>query len=129
MKNRSFILILRRNIAGERNFKAKGEKGMNVVAEDTTMYNFVEEGTAIYKVATNREGQFSIWPVDQEIPVIWEEVVKKGRRQECLDYIIGIWAERKKKEAENQALAEKMAEEAKRKAFEEKRRIQMKMSL
>jgi MbtH protein len=102
---------------------------MNVVEADTTIYKVVEGDNTIYKVATNREGQFSIWPVDQEIPVIWEEVVKKGLKQECLDYIIGIWQERKEKETERQALEEKMEEEAKRRAFEEKRRRQMKISL
>jgi MbtH protein len=45
----------------------------------------------IYRVVTNREGQYSIWPVDKSVPAGWEETEKKGELQECLKHINEVW--------------------------------------
>jgi MbtH protein len=47
----------------------------------------------IYKVVVNHEGQYSIWPVDQDNPLGWEDVGKIGPQEECLAYIAEIWTD------------------------------------
>ena len=63
------------------------------------------EDAIIYNVVMNHEEQYSIWPVDREIPAGWRAVGKSGSKQECLDYIKEVWTDmrplslRKKMEA------------------------------
>ena len=63
------------------------------------------EDAIIYNVVMNHEEQYSIWPVDREIPAGWRAVGKSGSKQECLDYIKKVWTDmrplslRKKMEA------------------------------
>jgi MbtH protein len=67
------------------------------------------EDTTIYNVVVNHEEQYSIWPVDRELPAGWRAVGKSGPKQECLDYIKEVWTDmrplslRKKMEAAAQA--------------------------
>jgi len=64
-----------------------------------------QEDTTIYNVVVNHEEQYSIWPVDRDLPAGWRAVGKSGSRQECLDYIKEVWTDmrplslRKKMEA------------------------------
>ncbi len=46
-----------------------------------------------YRVVINHEEQYSIWPVDREVPLGWKPVGKKGTKQECLDYIVEVWTD------------------------------------
>ena len=48
---------------------------------------------AIYIVVVNHEEQYSIWPVDQEIPTGWRNVEKQGIKSDCLQYIKEIWVD------------------------------------
>ena len=63
------------------------------------------EDTTIYNVVINHEEQYSIWPVDREIPLGWKAEGKSGTKQECLDHIEEVWTDmrplslRKKMEA------------------------------
>ncbi len=63
------------------------------------------EDATIYRVVVNYEEQYSIWPVDREIPLGWRDAGKQGSKQECLDYIKEVWTDmrplslRKKMEA------------------------------
>ncbi|MEM7359161.1 MAG: MbtH family NRPS accessory protein [Pseudomonadota bacterium] len=47
----------------------------------------------IYAVVINHEEQYSIWPVEREVPPGWKTVGKSGTRQECLDYIEEVWTD------------------------------------
>lgn len=67
------------------------------------------EDTTTYNVVINHEEQYSIWPVDREIPLGWKTAGQSGPKKECLDYINEVWTDmrplslRKKMEAaENQ---------------------------
>ena len=51
-----------------------------------------EEGTR-YAVVVNQEEQYSIWPADHEAPPGWSVVGKTGTKQECLEYIKGVWTD------------------------------------
>ena len=51
------------------------------------------EDTTIYNVVINHEEQYSIWPVDREIPLGWKAEGKSGTKQECLDHIEEVWTD------------------------------------
>ena len=51
-----------------------------------------EDGT-IYTVVVNHEEQYSIWPVDRDIPLGWREVGKTGTKAECLAHIEQVWTD------------------------------------
>ena len=51
------------------------------------------DANVIYKVVSNDEGQYSIWPADQENPPGWTSAGKSGTRQECLDHIEQVWTD------------------------------------
>jgi MbtH protein len=51
------------------------------------------DDTTIYNVVVNHEEQYSIWPADRSAPAGWTEAGKSGSRQECLDYVKGVWTD------------------------------------
>lgn len=66
-----------------------------------------KEDTRNYNVVINHEEQYSIWPVDKEIPLGWKAVGKSGQKDECLAYIKEVWTDMRplslrKKMAENE---------------------------
>ncbi|WNM63151.1 MbtH family protein [Candidatus Nitrospira neomarina] len=54
---------------------------------------FEDDDKTIYRVVINHEEQYSIWPIDRDIPSGWEEVGKSGIKTECLTYIDEIWTD------------------------------------
>ena len=52
-----------------------------------------EEDQIMYRVVVNHEEQYSIWPVDREIPLGWRDVGKQGPKQNCLTYIEEVWTD------------------------------------
>lgn len=52
-----------------------------------------EEDKQQYKVVINHEEQYSIWPVDRENALGWNDVGKSGSKQQCLDYIEEVWTD------------------------------------
>lgn len=52
-----------------------------------------QDDTTIYQVVVNHEEQYSIWPLDRELPLGWTAVGKQGPKQECLDYIKQLWTD------------------------------------
>lgn len=52
-----------------------------------------DEDTAVYSVVINSELQYSIWPVEREMPSGWKATGKVGAKQECLDYIKEVWTD------------------------------------
>ena len=51
------------------------------------------EDTTVYRVVVNHEEQYSIWPVDREIPLGWRDEGKSGLKAECLAYIKEVWTD------------------------------------
>ena len=51
------------------------------------------EDTTVYKVVVNHEEQYSIWPVDRDLPLGWREEGKRGTRAECLAHIDEVWTD------------------------------------
>jgi MbtH protein len=46
-----------------------------------------------YRVVLNDEEQYSIWPVDRELPAGWYAAGVAGAKQECLDHIAEVWTD------------------------------------
>jgi MbtH protein len=57
------------------------------------MHREETEDKTIYKVVVNHEEQYSIWPSHKENPLGWNEVGKKGTKNECLAYIKEVWTD------------------------------------
>jgi MbtH protein len=57
------------------------------------MFNNENEDTRTYKAVVNHEEQYSIWPVDRENPLGWNDAGKSGTKQECLSYIEEVWTD------------------------------------
>jgi MbtH protein len=51
------------------------------------------EDTTTYRVVVNQEEQYSIWPVDRDIPLGWRDAGKSGPKAECLAYIKEVWTD------------------------------------
>lgn len=41
----------------------------------------------------NHEEQYSIWPVDRDLPLGWTEAGKTGSKAECLEHIKTVWTD------------------------------------
>jgi MbtH protein len=52
-----------------------------------------EAGTEMYRVVTNHEEQYSIWPLHRELPSGWNDAGKQGTRDECLEHIESVWTD------------------------------------
>ena len=52
-----------------------------------------EEDLTTYKVVINHEEQYSIWPVDRENPLGWQDSGPSGPKAECLAYIKEVWTD------------------------------------
>jgi uncharacterized protein YbdZ (MbtH family) len=70
------------------------------------MSNPFESDDLEYVVLVNEEGQHSLWPAFREVPLGWEMIGPKGKRQQCLDWIEAAWTDMRPK-----SLAKKMNEE------------------
>lgn len=46
-----------------------------------------------FQVVVNHEEQYSIWPLDRELPLGWKSEGTNGTKQECLDHIEAIWTD------------------------------------
>ncbi len=52
-----------------------------------------DEDATVYNVVMNHEEQYSIWPVDRDIPLGWNAVGKSGLKADCLAYIKDVWTD------------------------------------
>ncbi|MGW4276439.1 MbtH family protein, partial [Streptomyces seoulensis] len=46
-----------------------------------------------YQVLRNDEEQYSLWPVDVDVPAGWQPVGKEGTEAECSDYVDEVWTD------------------------------------
>ena len=47
----------------------------------------------LFRVVLNEEEQYSIWPLEREIPGGWRSEGTSGTKQECLDRIGEVWSD------------------------------------
>ncbi len=60
-----------------------------------------------YQVVVNHEEQYSIWPIDRELPPGWTSAGFEGDRDACLAHIEEVWTDMRPL-----SLRQKMAAEA-----------------
>ena len=53
----------------------------------------MSEDDTKYCVVINHEEQYSIWPMDRELPQGWTSVVDGKSKQEALDHIDEVWTD------------------------------------
>lgn len=46
-----------------------------------------------YFVVQNKEGQYSIWPSEKQLPLGWDKEEVSGSKEECLKYIEQVWTD------------------------------------
>lgn len=46
-----------------------------------------------YQVVVNHEEQYSIWPLDRQIPAGWRLVGVTGSKDDCLGHIEAAWTD------------------------------------
>jgi MbtH protein len=46
-----------------------------------------------YRVVVNLEEQYSIWPVERELPAGWRDAGKQGSKTECLAHVKEVWTD------------------------------------
>ena len=51
------------------------------------------DDTTIYKVVSNHEEQYSIWPAHRDNALGWRDAGKQGSKAECLAYIQEVWTD------------------------------------
>jgi len=57
------------------------------------MSNQDVQAVALFEVVLNDEEQYSIWPVEKEIPLGWKKAGKQGSKETCLEYIKEVWTD------------------------------------
>jgi MbtH protein len=55
--------------------------------------NTTDEDTTTYAAVVNHEEQYSIWPVERELPAGWTATGRSGTKAECLAYINEVWTD------------------------------------
>jgi MbtH protein len=46
-----------------------------------------------WRVVLNHEEQYSVWPLDRELPLGWRDEGKQGSKDECLEHIGKVWTD------------------------------------
>ncbi|MDT7797558.1 MAG: MbtH protein [Actinomycetota bacterium] len=46
-----------------------------------------------FQVLVNDEGQYSLWPLTNEVPAGWRADGFRGGRQECMDHVDEVWTD------------------------------------
>jgi MbtH protein len=46
-----------------------------------------------FVVVINREGQYSVWWQDRDVPAGWRPTGQRGTRPECLAHIDSVWTD------------------------------------
>jgi MbtH protein len=51
------------------------------------------DDSALFQAVINHEEQYSIWPMEQELPNGWKPAGKQGTKKECLAWINEVWTD------------------------------------
>lgn len=46
-----------------------------------------------YQVLINDEEQYSLWPVDQDVPAGWRATGTEGSKEDCVSYVDEVWTD------------------------------------
>jgi MbtH protein len=62
-----------------------------------------DDDAALFKTLINDEGQYSLWPLNREIPAGWHEDGVTGPREMCLAHIDAVWTDMRPQSLRNAA--------------------------
>lgn len=68
----------------------------------------LDDDQSIFHVVVNHEEQYSIWPVERDIPAGWRSVGKTGTKKDCLEYIEQAWTDMRPLSLRKQMAADKL---------------------
>lgn len=68
-----------------------GRSERNVDERRVAMFD--DDSDTQFNVVVNDEDQYSIWPIDYDIPEGWRAVGVSGSKQVCLDHIEQVWTD------------------------------------
>ncbi|MCZ1012580.1 MbtH family NRPS accessory protein [Streptomyces lydicus] len=54
---------------------------------------FENEAITEFRVVVNHEEQYSVWPVDLEIPQGWTDTGVQGTKDDCLAHVEQVWTD------------------------------------
>jgi MbtH protein len=54
---------------------------------------FEDGNDRVYRVVVNHEDQFSIWPVDRDVPAGWRDEGTTGTKEQCVAHIDTVWTD------------------------------------
>lgn len=54
---------------------------------------YENDDKSIYSVVVNQEDQYSIWPIDRDVPLGWRAVGVQGPKAVCLEHISTVWTD------------------------------------
>ena len=60
----------------------------------------------IYQVLRNEEEQYSLWPIELDVPAGWFPVGKQGSQAECSAYVDEVWTDMRPRSLREQMAAE-----------------------
>ena len=60
----------------------------------------------IYQVLRNEEEQYSLWPIELDVPAGWSPVGKQGTQGECSAYVDEVWTDMRPRSLREQMAAE-----------------------
>lgn len=52
-----------------------------------------DDTEAMFRVVVNDEEQYSLWPVDRELPLGWHDAGKSGTKAVCLAFVREVWTD------------------------------------
>jgi len=52
-----------------------------------------EHENTVYSAVVNEEEQYSVWPLDRELPLGWRRTGRSGLKGECLAWIEEVWTD------------------------------------
>lgn len=53
----------------------------------------MDDDQRIFRVVRNHEEQYSVWPVDRDLPAGWCDDGVEGPRDHCLRHIDQVWTD------------------------------------
>jgi MbtH protein len=59
------------------------------------MTNPFDDPDAVFLALVNPQGQYSLWPAFAPLPAGWRLARGEGGREQCLEYIDGVWTDQR----------------------------------
>ncbi len=78
---------------------AKGYKSMivDLTRGKEIMMDNRSDSEELFKVLINDEEQYSLWPMEKDIPQGWKQIGPSGTKEECLGYVKVSWTDMRPK--------------------------------